>query len=281
MTEPETPIPAYDLRTAPNRQVDMPKTVPLPSLKTYLEEQRAAAEADEAKYQKALADYPAAKAKAEAEGKEPPKPPVKPAPKKEEGDLVFPKPSEAKDPDLLLLQELLGAKVEEVFEQAGELTCQVSREAILEALKLCHQDARLDYRMLADETGTHYPAATAFRFSVVYHLTSLTRCKRLRLRILVPEGFEPESATQVYPTADWFEREIFDMLGVRFRNHPNMIRILCPDDWEGHPLLKDYPVTGWGQRDINLRDDRSGMLEKLALQKAGNQGINLKIPKAE
>ncbi len=272
---------AYNIRTAPNRQVVLPKTVPLPSLKTYLAEQQVVAEAEEAKYQKAVADYPAAKVKAEAEGKEPPKPPVKAGPKKESSDLVFPVPSEAKDPDLLLLQALLGEKVEEIFEQAGEITCQVAKEAILDALKHCHQNDDLKYEMLADETGTQYPAASTFAFSVVYHLTSLSRRKRIRLRILIPEGFEPESATQVYPTANWFEREAFDMLGIRFQNHPNLTRILCPDDWEGHPLRKEYPTTGWGQRDINLREDRSGMIDRLALEKAGNNGINLMIPKAE
>jgi NADH-quinone oxidoreductase subunit C len=271
----------YDLKAAPNRQVTLPKTVPLPGLKTYLEEQAAAAAAEEAKWQKALADFETAKAKAEAEGKDAPKKPVRPVPKPDTTDLNFPAPAAATDPDLLHLQEVLGAKVEEIFQQAGELTCQVAKEAILEVLTLCRDDAALGYEMLADETATHYPAAKDFAFSVVYHLTSIRRSKRLRLRILVPEGFEPETAVPVYPTANWLEREIWDMLGIRFRNHPDMARILCPEDWEAHALRKEYPTRGLGQRDIDFRQDRSGVLMRMAMEKAGNMGINLAPPRAE
>jgi NADH-quinone oxidoreductase subunit C len=271
----------YDLAGAPNRQVVMPKTVPLPSLKTYQEELVAAAAAEEAKWQKAQADFAAAKAKAEAEGKDAPKPPVRPVPKPDSNDMKFPVPVAAEDPDLLHLQAVLGDQVEECFQQAGELTCQVSREAILAALTLCRDDEALGYEMLADETATHYPAAQGFAFSVVYHLTSLHRCKRLRLRILIPEGFEPESAVAVYPTANWLEREIWDMLGIRFQHHPDLTRILCPEDWEGHALRKEYPTLGLGQRDIDFREDRSGVLMRIAMEKAGNMGINIKPPKAE
>ena len=271
----------YDLAAAPNRQVVMPKTVPLPSFRTYLEEQAAAAVADEAKWLKTLADYETAKAKALAEEKPAPKAPARPLPKVDSNDMKFPAPSAANDPDLLHLQALLGDKVEEVFEQAGELTCQVSREAILLVLELCREDLELRYEMLSDETATHYPAAQGFAFSVVYHLTSLSRKKRLRLRILIPEGFEPESAVAVYPTANWLEREIWDMLGIRFQHHPDMTRILCPEDWEGHPLRKEYPTVGLGQRDIDFREDRSGVLMRIAMEKAGNMGININPPRAD
>jgi len=281
--EPEVPTGpyVYDYAASPQRQVVLPKTVPLPSLKTYRAEVVAQQAADEAKWQKMQADYETAKAKAEAEGKEAPKPPVKPVPRKDDNDMKTPWPQEAQDPDLLRLQELLGDKVEEAFEQAGELTCQVRKEALHEALRLCRDDAALKYEMLADQTGTHYPAAKDFAFSLVYQLTSISRRKRLRVRILVPEGFEPESACSLYPGANWMERETYDMLGIRFKDHPDMTRILCPEDWEGYPLRKEYPTVGWGQRDIDLREDRGGVLMRIAMEKAGQMGINLKQPQAD
>ncbi len=271
----------FDYKTAPNRQVVMPKTVPLPSLNTYQEEQKAAVAADEAKWAKQQADFETAKAKAEAEGKDAPKPPVKPAPKKNETDMEFPVPTEATDPDLLRLMELLDGKVSQAFEQSGELTLQVHPDGLIEALMFCKGDASLRYEMLADQTATHYPAANGFAFSVVYQLTSITRRKRLRIRVLVKEGQELESAVQIYPSANWMEREIFDMFGIRFSGHPDLTRILCPDDWEGFPLRKEYPTLGWGQRDIDFREDRSGVLMRMAMEKAGNMGINLKVPKAD
>lgn len=281
----ETEVPAgpyvYDYASSPLRQIVLPKTAPVPSLKAYQAEVAAAAAADEAKWKKQLSDFEAAKAKAEAEGKDAPKPPVRAVPRKDDNDVKTPWPTEAKDADLLRLQELLGDKVEEAFEQAGELTCQVKKECILEVLLLCRDDESLGYELLADQTATHYPVAKDFAYSVVYQLTSVARRKHLRIRILIPEGFTPDSAFPAYPTANWLEREIYDMLGIRFTAHPDMTRILCPEDWEGWPLRKDYPVVGLGQRDIDFRDDRGGMLMRLAMEKAGHMGINLKVPKAE
>jgi NADH-quinone oxidoreductase subunit C len=83
------------------------------------------------------------------------------------------------------------------------------------------------------------------RFEVVYLLHSLARNQRLRLKCWLAEALlEIDSVTGVWRTADWYEREVFDMFGVRFRNHPDLTRILMPSDWEGHPLRKDYPVHG-------------------------------------
>jgi NADH-quinone oxidoreductase subunit C len=88
-----------------------------------------------------------------------------------------------------------------------------------------------------------YPAEP--RFEVVYHLHSLERNERLRLKCRVT-GEKPQidSVTPVWRSADWYEREVFDLFGIRFNGHPDLRRIMLPDDWEGHPLRKDYPVTG-------------------------------------
>jgi NADH-quinone oxidoreductase subunit C len=84
------------------------------------------------------------------------------------------------------------------------------------------------------------------RFEVVYHLHSLERNQRLRLKCrLAGAAPEIDSATGVWRGANWYEREVFDMFGIVFRNHPNLVRILMPTDWEGYPLRKDYPVHGY------------------------------------
>ncbi len=261
----------------PRQQVTLPKSAPVPGLRAHQE----ALAAEEAAWERQLAAYETAKAKAEAEGAAPPKAPVKPIVKLTDGDLTWPVPVAATDPDLLHLQASLGADCQEIFQQGEERTCQVAPGAILKALLLARDDEALRYEMLADETATHFPAGQGFAFSVVYHLTSIAGRKRLRLRILIPEGFEPESATQVYPGANWMEREIFDMLGIRFANHPDMTRILCPDDWEGHPLRKEYPVVGLGQRDIDFREDRAGWLNAKAIEVAGHLQVNLHPPRAD
>jgi NADH-quinone oxidoreductase subunit C len=97
---------------------------------------------------------------------------------------------------------------------------------------------------LSSVTGVdRYPAEP--RFEVVYHLHSIQRKDRLRLKCRLP-GIDPviESVTSVWRSANWYERETFDLFGVNFLNHPDLRRIMMPDGWEGHPLRKDYPVTG-------------------------------------
>lgn len=240
-------------KPSPASKINLPKGIPLPSLVRHNEMQAALKDQDTTNVQAA---------------------------KITTNDISVPIPTRAIDHDLLLLQSELGTKVEEIFQQAGEITCQVAKEHILDTLKLCRDNPLLSYEMLADQTGTHYPMAKEFAFSIVYHLTSLKRNKRLRLRILIPEDFEPESAVPIYPTANWMEREIWDMLGIRFKNHPNMTRILCPENWEGHPLRKDYPVVGLGQRNIDFREDRSGKLMRNAMDSSGNIDININPPEA-
>jgi NADH-quinone oxidoreductase subunit C len=124
----------------------------------------------------------------------------------------------------------------------GELTIEVAPGNILEALRRLKDE--LKFERLTSVTGVdRFPAEP--RFEVVYHLQSVAGKQRLRLKARV-SGANPEieSACAIYRSANWYEREVFDLYGVRFRHHPNMTRIMLPDDWEGHPLRKDYPVTG-------------------------------------
>jgi NADH-quinone oxidoreductase subunit C len=92
--------------------------------------------------------------------------------------------------------------------------------------------------------GVDYLGSDPRRLHVTYQLTSMTYRRRVRLEVAVAEDQPVPSVTSVYPTADWQERETYDMFGVVFTGHPNLTRILMPDDWEGHPQRKDYPLGG-------------------------------------
>ena len=97
------------------------------------------------------------------------------------------------------------------------------------------------YTLLTDETAADYPKRDK-RFDIVYHLYSFDRNSRLRLRVQVGTGEKVPSVTGVWPTANWLEREIYDMFGVVYEGHPDLKRILMPDEWVGHPLRKDYDI---------------------------------------
>jgi NADH-quinone oxidoreductase subunit C len=122
------------------------------------------------------------------------------------------------------------------------LTLEIAPDRIVGVCR--HLKEQCEFVRLSTVTGVdRYPAEP--RFEVVYHLHSLARNQRLRLKCRLPgENPEIDSVTAVWRSANWFERETFDLFGVRFRNHPNLSRIMLPEDWEGHPLRKDYPVTG-------------------------------------
>jgi NADH-quinone oxidoreductase subunit C len=122
-----------------------------------------------------------------------------------------------------------------------ELSIQVDRAYIREACSLLQSD----FNFLSDVTCVDW-APSEPRFQVTYHLLSHRLKDRVRLQVMLP-GDDPvvESIFPVWPAANFFEREIFDLFGVRFLGHPNLARIMMPEDWDGHPLRKDYPVEGY------------------------------------
>ncbi len=124
----------------------------------------------------------------------------------------------------------------------NELTVEVAPANLIEALRRIKHE--LKFERLSTVTGVdRYPAEP--RFEIVYHLQAIAGKRWLRLKTrLSGENPEIESATQVYRSANWYEREVFDLFGVRFLNHPDLTRIMLPEDWVGHPLRKDVPVTG-------------------------------------
>lgn len=136
--------------------------------------------------------------------------------------------------------------VSEVIEFHGETTVVVPRELLRETADYCR--SQLEFNYLSDATSVdRFPVEP--RFEVSYHLVSIPKKLKIRLRTRV-SGADPvvDSMVPVWPGAGWLEREIFDLMGIRFNGHPDLRRILLPTDWEGHPLRRDYPTEGF--RDV-------------------------------
>jgi NADH-quinone oxidoreductase subunit C len=134
--------------------------------------------------------------------------------------------------------------VEKVIVYRGELTLYIRPERIREVCQVLRDDEGLRFELCSSVSGVDYLSGDERRLHVVYHLTSMTYRRRIRLECAVRVGESLPSVTSVYPTADWQERETYDMFGVIFDGHPNLTRILMPDDWEGFPQRKDYPLGG-------------------------------------
>jgi NADH-quinone oxidoreductase subunit C len=136
-----------------------------------------------------------------------------------------------------------------VEEFRGDVTVTLKQYFLLEICTFLRDDPDHSFRFLIDVTAIDYNEKKP-RFVVVYHLLSHERNQRLRLKVPL-EGDEPEieTITGIWPSANWHERETYDLLGVRFLNHPDLRRILLPDHWDCHPLRKDYPLEGKGEDD--------------------------------
>ncbi|EPX86644.1 NADH dehydrogenase subunit C [Rubellimicrobium thermophilum DSM 16684] len=128
----------------------------------------------------------------------------------------------------------------------GELTIEVTREAIVDVLTFLRHDDRCRFSTLVDITAVDWPAREE-RFDVVYHLLSMYRNHRIRVKLRTGETDMVPSVTAVFPCANWFEREVFDMFGVVFSGHPDLRRILTDYGFRGHPLRKDFPTTGYSE----------------------------------
>jgi NADH-quinone oxidoreductase subunit C len=127
----------------------------------------------------------------------------------------------------------------------GEMTVTIDRSSVRGGCALLRDDPNCAFNFLCDVTCVdRHPSEP--RFEVIYHLLSMSKKERVRLKVLLESG-DPvvDSVTSVWPAANYFEREVFDLFGIRFSGHPYLRRLLMPEDWEGHPLRKDYPVEGY------------------------------------
>ena len=144
------------------------------------------------------------------------------------------------------LQREHGDWITEIIETHGEVTAVVPRLHIVDVCAVLKSGAEAKFDFLADICGADRGVEEEPRFEVNYHLFSTTKHHRLRLKVLLNEGdTQVPTVTGVWRTANWHERETFDLFGVVFDGHPDLRRILLPDDWQGYALRKDFPLRGY------------------------------------
>jgi len=148
------------------------------------------------------------------------------------------------------LTRALGSALTETKLAADELTVTIEPARILDVLSHLRDDPDCEFKILVDICGNDWPTRVK-RFDVVYHLLSLTRNSRIRLKASLSEGEAIASCVPLYPAAGWFEREAFDMYGIAFDGNPDLRRILTDYGFSDHPLRKDFPLTGY----VELRYD--------------------------
>jgi NADH-quinone oxidoreductase subunit C len=139
-----------------------------------------------------------------------------------------------------LPQDVLGTEVNRV----GELSLTVKAASIVKVLSFLKDDSGCLFKQLVDVCGVDWPGREQ-RFDVVYHLLSMKHNQRVRVKVATDEETPVPSVTGVFSSANWFEREVWDMYGVMFADHPDLRRILTDYGFEGHPLRKDFPLTGY------------------------------------
>ena len=142
------------------------------------------------------------------------------------------------------LRERLGDQIDDAGVAFGDLALSVSASNIIDVLTFLKNDVQCQFISIIDISGVDYPMR-ARRFDVVYHLLSPRQNLRVRIKVETDEDTPVPSATDVFPGADWYERETYDLYGILFTGHPELRRILTDYGFEGHPLRKDFPLTGF------------------------------------
>lgn len=174
-------------------------------------------------------------------------------------------------PAFKIVKETFTGSKFKATEYRGQSTLIVDKTDLHKVLKFLKEDPRCAYNFLSDVAGIdylNYPAPQPGRFAVVYNLLSHSRDDRFFVKVYISPtlptdgivddpGLHVDSACDIWPGAEWPEREVFDMLGIRFDNHPDLRRILLWEDYPGHPLRKDYPVRGRGEREQYKVIDRT------------------------
>ena len=131
----------------------------------------------------------------------------------------------------------------EISDDFNQLQITISADKILDVVDFIKNDEACEFRQITDIAGVDFPDRPK-RFEVIYHFLSFRHNNRLRIKITISEDEIIHSITSIFPAANWFEREAFDMYGIQFKDHPDLRRILTDYGFEGHPLRKDFPLTG-------------------------------------
>ncbi|MEW5807157.1 MAG: NADH-quinone oxidoreductase subunit C [Acidobacteriota bacterium] len=183
--------------------------------------------------------------------KKPPEKKTAPPPKKPDFDEEKLR-REVPSLPLQKLSERFPESIEEVSYYAGEVIIRVPKEKFLDICSFLKEDSELEMDYLSCISGIDYPNREK-RFDLVYHIYSIKKNHRLTLKISVAEGESAPSVTTVWKTANWHERETYDLVGIFFSDHPALERILTPENFEGHPLRKDFPLEGRADDHIRYR----------------------------
>jgi NADH-quinone oxidoreductase subunit C len=146
----------------------------------------------------------------------------------------------------------MGDAVEEVVFFAGEVTARVKADRLLEVCRFLHEDPRTKMDLLSDLCAADYPEDEE-RFEILYHMYSIPHGHRIRIKTRTAEGKSVPTVSGIWATANWHEREAYDLFGIDFAGHPDLTRILMPDDWNGHPLRKEYPLEGFAEQHPRFR----------------------------
>lgn len=144
--------------------------------------------------------------------------------------------------EIKFIQDKFGEAIVQAKVEFGQAILEVKPATLHELLQFCRDDSRLKMHMLLDVVAVDFPRQPS-RFEVVYLLYSVELKVRMRIKVRVAEGEALPTATDLWRSADWAEREVWDMFGIRFTGHPNLKRILMFEGFEGHPLRKDYPIN--------------------------------------
>ena len=142
------------------------------------------------------------------------------------------------------VQDTLGDAVTGTTMRLGELSIEINRDDVLKVIKFLRDDVNCQFLTLLDVCGVDYPEDEE-RFEIVYHMLSMIHNNRIRIKLRTDEDTPVASVTSLFSSANWWEREIWDLFGVAFIDHPDLRRILTDYGFEGHPLRKDFPLTGY------------------------------------